>query len=120
MIRRGLAALVLASAACAACAPPGAGPLAGDLAPDASLRRFDAGDRTPDRGKRDPGAVCAQNDDCRSGNCEKLFVCEQDRAVSCRHDDNDCAANGLPGSACIEERTGTCSPSAPTASGPGR
>jgi hypothetical protein len=73
-----------------ACGPPVDGPLSGELA---------------------PGAVCVHNDECQSGNCEKLFVCEEDRAVSCNRDQNDCPANGLPDSACVEEQAGTCSPS---------
>jgi hypothetical protein len=109
MIRLAIAAFAFA---CLACAPPGDGAVSGQVAPDAGLPSVDAGCQSPDDRRRGPGAVCARNDDCLSGNCEKLFVCEQDRAVSCSRDGNDCVANGLPDSACVEEGAGTCSPTA--------
>ena len=112
MIRLAAACLGFAAVSFAcACGPPGAGPFSGELAPDATLCTVDAGGPDTNHRRRGPGAVCVHNDECRSGNCEKLFVCEKDRAVSCNRDHNDCPANGLPGSACVEERTGTCSPS---------
>ena len=94
-----------------ACGPPGDGPYSGELGPDATLCTVDAGGPAKDHRRRGPGAVCVRNDECGSGNCEKLFVCEKDRAVSCNRDQNDCPANGLSDSACVEERAGTCSPS---------
>jgi hypothetical protein len=81
----------------AACAPP---PDGGGIIPGPSA---DAG-----AVQVGTGHVCASDVDCASGRCEKLFVCERDRAVSCNRDMNDCAANGLSDSACVEEPTGTC------------
>lgn len=89
-----LSFMALASVVPVGCGPPGPGGFAEPAVPDG--------------GSRDPGAVCSHHGDCRSGHCHRLFVCEADRAVSCNRDDNDCPANGLPGSACVEEPTGIC------------